>query len=66
MHPAAQVEHLIRTQELGATFDTQLAAAKRQQSEASDKEAKRLAFYLFWHTKTDFDRCRFHISSDDI
>ncbi len=43
--------------EFAATFDAQLGAAKRQESEASDKEAKRLAFYIFWNVKRDFDRC---------
>ena len=46
----------IRTQEFAATFDTQLGAAKRQQAENRDKEAKRLAFYIFWNAKRDFER----------
>jgi len=52
-----QVEGRIRTKEFAATFDAQLGAAKRQKSEASDKEAKRLAFYIFFNVKRDFDRC---------
>ena len=52
-----QVERGIRYKEMGATFDAQLADAKRQKSEASDREAKRLAFYIFWNVKRDFDRC---------
>ena len=53
----SQVERGIRYKEMGATFDAQLADAKRQKSEASDREAKRLAFYIFWNVKRDFDRC---------
>jgi hypothetical protein len=52
-----QVERGIRYKEMGVTFDAQLADAKRQKSEASDREAKRLAFYIFWNVKRDFDRC---------
>ena len=53
----SQVERGIRYKEMGTTFDAQLADAKRQKSEASDREAKRLAFYIFWNVKRDFDRC---------
>lgn len=51
-----QVERGIRYKEYGATFDAQLGEAKRQKAETSDKEAKRLAFYIFWNVKRDFDR----------
>lgn len=46
----------MRQQNYAVTFDRQLGAAKAQKGEAADREAKRVAFYIFWNTKGDTDR----------
>lgn len=51
-----KIENRIRNQEFGATFDHQLGAAKQLKNEDRDREAKRLAFYIFWNVKRDFAR----------
>ena len=42
------------------TFDDRLGAALGQHEGATEREAKRLAFYIFWNVKHDFSR-RGHI-----
>lgn len=51
-----QVETHLRQQNYAVTFDRQLGAAKAQKGETADREAKRLAFYIFWNAKGNFDR----------
>ena len=46
----------MRQQNHAVTFDRQLGAAKAQKGEAAGREAKRLAFYIFWNAKGDIDR----------
>ena len=53
----SQVGVHVRQQNYAVTFDRQLGAAKAQKGEVADREAKRLAFYIFWNTKGDTDRC---------
>jgi hypothetical protein len=38
------------------TFDDRLGAALGQREGATEREAKRLAFYIFWNVKHEFSR----------
>ena len=50
------VRHM-REAKLRVTFTDALGAAQAQPDAVSSrKEARRLAFYLFWNVRTDYDR----------
>jgi hypothetical protein len=51
-----QVEEHFQQQDYGMTFDDRLGAALGQREGATEREAKRLAFYIFWNVKHEFSR----------
>eukprot|EP00891_Asterochloris_glomerata_P004863 jgi/Astpho2/4863/Aster-05797 len=59
----AKVEKHIRKAKLTVTLTDQLGQAKNAGGLTSDKEAKRLAFYLYWNVKPF---TRDHILQDDL
>jgi len=52
----AQVEKHIRKNNLTVTFTDQLGQAKHSEHVTGEKEARKLAFYLFWNIKPYFTR----------
>ena len=52
-----QVEKNIRKNNLTVTFTDQLGQAKHSEHVTGEKEARKLAFYLFWNIKPYFTRC---------
>ena len=52
-----QVEKHIRKNNLTVTFTDQLGQAKHSEHVTGEKEARKLAFYLFWNIKPYFTRC---------
>ena len=54
---AVQVEKHIRKNNLTVTFTDQLGQAKHSEHVTGEKEARKLAFYLFWNIKPYFTRC---------
>ena len=40
----------------GMTFDDRLGAALGDHADTTEREAKRLAFYIFWNVKHEFSR----------
>ncbi len=53
---ARQVEKHIRKNNLTVTFTDQLGQAKHSEHVTGEKEARKLAFYLFWNIKPYFTR----------
>ena len=55
-----QVEKHIRKNKLTAgTFSDQVGASSRADDESTDREARKLAFFLYWNIKPTFARfCR--------
>ena len=51
-----QVEKHIRKNNLTVTFTDQMGQAKHSEAVTGEKEAKKLAFYLFWNVKPYFTR----------
>ena len=51
-----QVEKHIRKNNLTVTFTDQLGQAKHSEHVTGEKEARKLAFYLFWNIKPYFTR----------
>jgi len=50
------VEKHIRKNNLTVTFTDQLGQAKHSEHVTGEKEARKLAFYLFWNIKPYFTR----------
>ena len=59
------MEKHIRKAKLTVTLTDQLGQAKNAGGLTSDKEAKRLAFYLYWNVKP-FTRCVVWPDHDDM
>lgn len=55
-----QVEKHIRKNNLTVTFTDQLGQAKHSEHVTGEKEARKLAFYLFWNIKPYFTRSAIH------
>ena len=54
---ALQVEKHIRKNKLTAgTFSDQVGASSHATTESTDKEARKLAFFLFWNIKPTLSR----------
>ena len=51
-----QVEKHLRKNNLTVTFTDQMGQAKHSEAVTGEKEAKKLAFYLFWNVKPYFTR----------
>lgn len=51
------MEKHIRKNNLTVTFTDQLGQAKHSEHVTGEKEARKLAFYLFWNIKPYFTRC---------
>lgn len=47
----------MRENKLRATFGEQLSRAAVAEEVSSKREAKRLAYYLFWNVRPEEDRC---------
>ena len=47
------------------TFDDTLARAKDAKASTREREAKRLAFYIFWNCKSEYDRCAYTAAFND-
>lgn len=52
----AQVEEHVQQHTYGMTFDDRLDAALGDHEDTTEREAKRLAFYIFWNVKHEFTR----------
>ncbi len=52
-----QVEEHVQQYSYGVTFDDRLGAALDAHEDTTEREAKRLAFYIFWNVKLEFTRC---------
>ncbi len=56
---AMQVEKHIRKNKLTAgTFSEQVGASSHADNESTDREARKLAFFLYWNIKPTFTRYR--------
>jgi len=56
---AVQVEKHIRKNKLTAgTFSEQVGASSHADNESTDREARKLAFFLYWNVKPTFTRYR--------
>ncbi len=56
---ALQVEKHIRKNKLTAgTFSEQVGASSHADNESTDREARKLAFFLYWNIKPTFTRYR--------
>lgn len=53
-----RLEKHMRENKLRHTFADQLGEAQESDELNSKKEARKLAFYLFWNVRPDYDRCR--------
>ena len=53
---AVQVEAHIQQHTFGMTFDDTLLRAMGSTTASREREAKRLAFYIFWNCKSEFMR----------
>jgi len=51
-----QVEEHVQQYSYGMTFDDRLGAALDAHDATTEREAKRLAFYIFWNVKQEFAR----------
>lgn len=52
-----RLEKHMRENKLRHTFADQLGEAQESDELNSKKEARKLAFYLFWNVRPNFDRC---------
>ena len=52
-----QVEAHIHENNYAMTFDATLGRAMSDKLVSQEREAKRLAFYIFWNCKSEFERC---------
>ena len=52
----AQVEAHIQQHTFAMTFDDTLSRAMASTAASREREAKRLAFYIFWNCKSEFMR----------
>ena len=52
-----RLEKHMRENKLRHTFADQLGEAQESDELNSKKEARKLAFYLFWNVRPDYDRC---------